>query len=150
MIDRLTEDYQYLYEQSAAEQDSDKPDDLMPTMEATKELIAKLYENLEPPTLDHPRVLFQLHVEGTSMHGESHRTLDDPDAMRCDKYWAPLDSIIAADGLPGRQTWSDFCDELQLPDDIRSLYPQDSAVKTWDEVCQESALQPSWGNSGPS
>jgi hypothetical protein len=114
-------------------------------MAATKALIMQLCENLEPPSLDHPRVLFQFHVEGPAMHGESHRTLDDPDAMRSDSYWAPLDSIIATDAMPGRQTWADFCDELRLPDDIRSLYPEDSAVKTWEEVCQEAALPPSWG-----
>lgn len=90
------------------------------------------------------RLLFQYHPEGPNMEGFGP-TLEDPDAIRSSRCWAPIETLFAGDGDPSDSSWAEMCDRLDLPEEVKDLYPGDQRVKTWDQISEDLALPEGWG-----
>lgn len=90
------------------------------------------------------RWLMQLHVEGPkSQFGDAK----DPDGIRSDSYWMPLNDLVTDDAQLANGNWGDLCDRLQIVDDdeLRAVFPADQQVRQWELVAAEHALPPEWG-----
>jgi hypothetical protein len=93
------------------------------------------------------RWLMQLHVEGPRGPVDDRPGYLDPDGIRTDRYWMPVDDLVTNDPRVANGNWAELCDRLDFPtnDQLRSLYAPDQMVKEWDLVAAQHGLPPDWG-----
>jgi hypothetical protein len=101
------------------------------------------------PDADH--YVFQLHVEGPvapiwpkgpspEVRPDYYRGPPDPDGIRTDTWWAPLEYLKEDDPTGSEQTWGQLCDELGLPTEVRDQLGAETPVKSWDKFASEASL----------
>lgn len=93
------------------------------------------------------RWLMQLHVEGPRGPIDDRPGYHDPDGIRTDRYWMPVDDLVTNDPRVANGNWAELCDRLDIPadDQLRSLYAANQMVKEWDLVAAQHGLPPDWG-----